>query len=175
MGSVGSATGVTFDGEVTTDDYDPMFALLNVLADVSLDFVDWHGETTDFFTTSGDMVNWISEAAATGRNISDENHGELVAFTSWMETIGFDFQKYFSSTNYVDINGPGVKVTSIRSKYKVSEVLELLGIEVDTISTNTQQVALFTEAITGDYSDVVDEIVNLIDGARDSARGHIAL
>lgn len=164
MSSVDPATSTSFDGELTRSDFDPNFALVSLLADVSEDFLDWYEQTGDELETAASWQTWFAEA--TGDNNKDLSSTPEPFFLNWLDDIGFDYKKYF------DLDSTESNINKIKDDYEVSEVRELIGIAVKGISTDAEQAGLLTESVVTDYSSGVSELIKLIDSARDSTRGH---
>ncbi|MEW4486734.1 hypothetical protein AB1L42_01550 [Thalassoglobus sp. JC818] len=165
MSTIEVVTGSYIDGELNDVDIDPMFALIELVSDVAEDFLSWYEETTDFLEESNDWMVWLSGVTAQGRSFSDESLSERTEFTEWLDSIGFDFKQYFNTSSSI--------TTKIKSDYEVSEVLELLSLEIESLSSHTDQVSLFSNALIGDVEDGNNEFMNIVDTLRSSARGHI--
>lgn len=168
--SVGGVGDSSYDGNLTDRDIDPIFELYNVLAESSEELVDWYTQTVDELETASDWLTWLGAATTEGRGLGDESEADRVAFTSWMNEVGFDYTKYFDETT---TSSGQLSVDGISSSYEVSEVNELMAIEVEVVSTDAEQAKALSTAVLSNFSDTATELTSLIDTLRSAARGHI--
>ena len=159
--SVASATSTSFDSDLTDADFNPMYDLLVIVGAVAEDITDWYSETTDIVDTGTDWENWFSENISGDNSYGDAPYADRVDFVDWLETLSFNADK-----TYVSVSG-------ISSKYKASEVLELLSVKVNTLSTNAAQVLVFTEALINNYTEAAEQMRDMIDDLRSAGRGHV--
>lgn len=162
-------TTVSVDGELNDQDLDPLFTFISVIADVAEDFVEWYDDAADATKAASEWQSWISEALNDGASLTDEPESERKAFTSWLEQTGFDYTTYFDV-----ISSTGV-IRKVNSTYEddLPGLLNLIGLQVQTVSTNAEQVSLFTRAMVDDYAKGSSEMKNLVDSYRSAGRGHI--
>lgn len=161
--SVTSTTNAAFNGDLTDSDFNSLYNLIAIVSQVAEDLTIWYEDTVDIASTGAEWLNWLREASAS--NIKSQDYDERVGFTSWLNTLSF-------SPKYFDHNDDGI-VSGIASGQKTSEVLELLSIKVDTLSTNASQVLIFTQSLIDDYSESSKEVKDLCDAMRNAGQGHI--
>jgi hypothetical protein len=165
--SLSSITSASFDGDLTDSDFNPIYDLIAVIGEVAEDVTEWYEETVDKASTGADWLNWLREAAAGDNTLSGQDVTEREEFTAWLDTLSFS-PKYFEHND----DGTVKKINS--DDYETSEVLELLSVQVDTLSTNANQVLIFTEALIDDYGDSNTEVKDLCDAVRSAALGHVS-
>ncbi|MEW4561544.1 hypothetical protein AB1K70_03400 [Bremerella sp. JC770] len=165
MANIEQVTGEYIDGNFDSSDIQPMFDLISLVTSVAEDMLDWYDDSTDSLEEGNDWLVWLSGATSQSRSFSDKDLAERTEFTEWMDEIDFDYQTYFNRSNGV--------VTSIKGDYEVSEVVELLTLEVENVSSQAEQVSLFTNALIGDLADGNSELMNMLDTIRATAKGHI--
>ena len=161
--SVSSTTSVYLDGDLTDTDFNPLYDLLVVIGSVAEDITDWYTETTDIADTGADWINWLSENISGDNSYSDADYDERADFVEWLETLSFN-----ASTTYVTAS----EIKS--SKCSADELLELVSVKVNTLSTNADQVLVFTEAVINSYTESADELRDLVDDLRSAGRGHVS-
>lgn len=166
--SVSGVTNSTFNGELTDDDFDPMFELVSVMADLSEEFIDWYAEAAENLETGSNWLTWFAEETD-DRDVEGER-SETVDFTEWMDSIGFNYTKYFKTSTTDDGE---LYVTDIRSDYKNSEVNELLALEVEAVSNDAEQAKAITTGMIDNFNNGSKELINMIDTLRSAGRGHV--
>lgn len=167
MSAIGDVTTVSVDGELNDEDYDPLFSFVYVLANTAEDFTAWYEDSANDLEIASEWMSWISRAVADGKDISDESTQDLIDFTSWLDQTGLDYTKYFNT------NDDGTMVEEIKSNYKRTEVTELIGLEVEAMSSDLTQVSLYTNAVIDDFATGNDELMSIIESFRSTGRGHI--
>lgn len=171
--SVSGVSGSTFDGELVDEDFDPMFALVSVMADVAEEFVDWYDKAANDVEIASEWFIWFN-GTVDGKSLDADNE-TLIAFTAWMDSIGFDYQKYFDfdvlSTG--ELMATGVKSGGGRNRVSTDQARELLALAVEEISTDIEQANVLTTGMIGNFNDGTQELISLINTLRNTGRGHI--
>ena len=165
MSSISAVKGSYIDGELNDADVDPMFALLELVSDVAEDFLTWYEDTTDFLEESNDFMVWFSGVTATTKDFSDESLADRTAFTEWLDNVGIDKSSYFNTSNGI--------TTKVKSGTDLPGVLDLLSLKIESLSSHTDQVSLFSNALIGDVEDGNNEMMNILDTMRSAGRGHV--
>ncbi|MCD0457890.1 hypothetical protein [Roseiconus lacunae] len=179
MSSISDVTALSLDAAIDYQDYDPLFSMLNAMSSAGEAFVDWYEGATDRLDEGVGWMNWFTEKHAGGghmnSNYDAEVEQDLADFTNWLRRIDFDYEKYFYvSSDYDYVNDQGEFVFGIRSgTYEVEEITELLALEVDQLSSFSEQTSLYTNAVIESYGEVVDELMNIIDNQRRSSLSHL--
>lgn len=163
--SLSSVTSATFDGDLTDSDFNPLYDLINIIGEVAEDMTEWYQDSVDRTSIGAEWLNWMRESTAGGNKINEQDYAERTEFSSWLNTLSVS-PKYFRFDNQDVVSG-------IVSDYKTEDILELLSIQLDTLSTNASQVLIFTEGLINDYNDSSQELKDLTDALRSAGKGHV--
>lgn len=153
---------------MTDSDFNPIYDLIEVIAEVAEDITGWYEDVVGLSTEGADWVNWFNAATSGGSSLEDQDASERSEFTDWLNTISFH-PKYFKFSS-----SGIVKKINKDADYKSSDVLELLSIQLEALSTNASQVLIFTEALIDDYNDSSQEVKDLVDSLRSAGEGHVS-
>lgn len=159
-----SVTDTNFDGDLTDEDIDPLFSLFNILSDVSEEVVDWYEQRAEDFEVASEWYNWLGEATSNHRTL-DKDESERIEFTEWLNYIGFDYDKYFDVNDDI--------ITARDADYANDEVMQLIALAVESISSDTDQSSLIASAVIDDFNGAADELGSFIDTFLSTGRGHL--